>query len=108
MAEIRKADRIQQLAGAEDYIIDASATGIALTIGKDDPVVQGKEVLLEVSGGSKSVQLRADVVYVKKTESGEKQAGFKYLGLTDVNRNTIADMIDAYSKGVPIRAKIIR
>jgi len=108
MADVRRADRIQQLAGNIDYLADASETGIALVLQDVTGVVQGREVILEVSGGSRSLQVRADVVYIKKTESDNKQVGFKYAGMTPADKQTMTEIIDAYSKGVPIRAKIIR
>jgi hypothetical protein len=108
MADIRRADRIQQLAGNTDLMSDASETGIALVLQDVTGVIQGREVILEVAGGAKSLQACAEVVYVKTTESGSKQVGFKYHGMSPAGKQTMAEIIDAYSKGVPIRAKIIR
>ncbi len=108
MAEIRKADRIQHLTLDDNAPIDISETGIALLLKDTTGVAQGRDVLLVIENSRNQLQIKSSVVYVKPVSKGEWHAGFHYEDMDNSKRNAMAAIVDSYSKGVPVRAKLVR
>ncbi len=106
MEEGRRAERIQHLTTDDDLISDVSETGICLKV--NEAVSQSSLLSIELSSSQNTIIVKARVVYSKPAGKTGFNIGLQYVDLIEKQKEVIFDMVDSFSKGVPIRAKIVK
>ncbi|MFH0921638.1 MAG: PilZ domain-containing protein [Fibrobacterota bacterium] len=101
MDQIRKAERITHLTPEMGLLTDISETGASLRL--TAPTTSGTIVKLELTSMGRVLPVQAKIVHVRQ---GAKQAGIEFINMTAEQKQKIAEMVDDYSRGVPISARL--
>jgi hypothetical protein len=102
MDKIRKAERITHLTPETGLLSDISESGACLKL--TAPATAGSIIQLELNSMNRVLPVQAKIVHVRKDG---KQAGIEFINLTAEQKQKIADMVDDYSRGVPINARLV-
>jgi len=103
--KVRKAERILELAQL-DAVSDISVTGLCLKSAQ--PLKDNALHSLELSNKEMSVTVRARVVHVRKASDGLCYNGIEFAALSNEQKDQLSEMVESYSRGVPIQARLLQ
>lgn len=101
---MRKAERITELAQDVEELSDISITGVCLKTAS--PFRSGSVIRLTMNAGEHALELQARVVHVR-AKDGKHFNGIEFVGLAEKAKDVLTEMVDDYSRGVPIKVRIL-
>ena len=106
MMKFRKADRTVHLTPTESLIADISVTGACLNLGAAPK--PGTILTLEMKSQDHILTLTATVIHFRTVEKNKFQAGIHFVNVPEKDRQIIHEIVDAYGRGIPIKARIVQ
>lgn len=104
----RREDRIEQIHvedQAENGIYDFSVGGLALAM--DGHHTENAAVVLKISVGDMKISVKAKVAH--STVFGNRyRVGFQYMEMTEDAKEMLREMVNRYSRGVPVKVEEVR